>query len=126
MPPGYEFGLKIYYSGDGGKTWAPLINQQISQGDNLVVARMAGSGLYALATSVDIPFNRGGWQVFSYPLPVTRTLTEALQSIQGNYSTVYAYDSTDKVNPSRVYDKALPLWVNDLTSWRPAGYTGFA
>ena len=63
VPEGYEYGLELYYSGDEGKTWVPL-KAQVNAADNLAVARMRGSGLYVLATSVDVPLTgnaTGNW-----------------------------------------------------------------
>ncbi len=108
VPAGYEFGLDVYFSADEGKTWRPL-KADVNAADNLAVATdMPGSGLYVLAASVDVPLAGKGWQLVSYPIPGTRPVAEALESIRDAGPTVYAYDSTDTENPWRVYDAAAP------------------
>ena len=37
-----------------------------------------------------------GWNIFSYPLPDSRTITDTLASIAGSYSTVYQGDIETK------------------------------
>jgi hypothetical protein len=63
---------------------------------------------------VDIPVYVAGWNLFSYPVPESRPVAEALASVDGRYSTVYGYDSQDPANPWKVYNVDAPDWVNDL------------
>jgi hypothetical protein len=83
--------------------------------DNLATAPADASGLYMLAAVVDLPLPSAGWNLFAYPLPETRLVTEALKSLADSYTTVFGYDSTDLNDPWKVYDRQAPPWANDLT-----------
>ncbi len=63
---------------------------------------------------MDIPLAARGWELIAYPIPENRPVKDALQSIQGAYTTVYAYRGSDVANPWRVYDTSAPDWANDL------------
>jgi len=64
-----------------------------------------------------------GWNLIGYPSTQTRTVPDALASIEGKYSRVFAYDSTDLADPWAVYDVAVPDWANDLQAMTPGrGY----
>jgi hypothetical protein len=56
-----------------------------------------------------------GWNLFAYPLPVSRTVTDSLQSIGTSYISVVGFDRNNPADPWRVFDPAAPAWVNDLT-----------
>jgi hypothetical protein len=113
VPDGYENTLKLYYSGDEGRTWRSLPSRLYDE-ENLVTAPGDWSGLYVLAAGIDIPLPEATWHLIAYPIAGSRPVTEALQSIAPYYATVVGYDGNDPANPWKVFDtKALP-WVNDL------------
>jgi hypothetical protein len=113
VPDGYEHTLQLYYSGDEGQTWRRL-ETKLDAAENLATAPAEASGLYALIATVDIPLYVPGWNLFSYPVPESRPVAEALAAIEGQYTTVYGYDSQDPANPWKVYSVSAPDWVNDL------------
>ena len=116
VPPGYEHTLQLYYSPDEGKTWSRLPTE-LDVAENLATAPADDSGLYMLASSIDIPFYAAGWNLFAYPVPETRPVEEALASVDGHYSTVFTYDNRDSADPWKVFDAGAPPWVNaDLKS----------
>ena len=49
---------------------------------------------------------------------MNRPVTEALASIDGKWTKVFAYDASDPVSPWRVYDISLPPYANNLTEFR--------
>ena len=115
VPPGYEHTLQLYYSPDEGKTWRRLVTG-LDNNENLATAPADKSGLYMLASSIDIPFSAAGWNLFAYPVPETRPVRQALASIDKRYSTVFTYDNRDPADPWKVFDANpdVPDWVNDL------------
>jgi hypothetical protein len=123
VPAGYEYALHLYHSPDEGRTWNRLASQ-IHPDDNRAVARMEGSGLYALVASVDIPLNQAGWHLITYPIPESRPVPVALGSIDKSYAAVYGYKEgdakptgleEDPAKPWRVYAvQEVDTWVNDL------------
>jgi hypothetical protein len=93
--------------------WKQL-ETQLDTYHNFASAPTQGPGLYALMSSIEIPLYGPGWNLFSYPVPMTRTVPNALLSISGYYTTVYGYEATDATDPWKVYDVTVPEWVNDL------------
>ena len=64
-----------------------------------------------------------GWNLISYPGSQAKALTEALSSISGLYEKVLAYKAADLSDPWKMYDIAVPSYVNDLTILEPGlGY----
>ena len=119
VPPGYEHTLQLYYSPDEGKTWH-LLPTELDTNENLATAPADDSGLYMLASSIDIPFSAAGWNLFAYPVPETRPVRQALASIAGHYNTVFTYDNRDSADPWKVFDAHVDPGadpgVNDLES----------
>jgi hypothetical protein len=115
VPDGYEDTLRLYYSGDEGRSWQPLPSHRYIQ-ENLVTAPGDRSGLYVLAAGVDIPLPQATWHLVAYPIAGSRPVTEALQSIAPYYATVMGYDGKDPANPWKVFDREAPSWANDLKS----------
>ncbi len=113
-PPGEENFLQVYYYQNGA--WTPLTTT-LDTGRNAALAPTQDAGLYALLASFQVSLPAAGWNLFAYPVQATRSVTEALLSISGNYTTVYGYVVTDTVNPWRIYDvqAASKGYVNDLT-----------
>jgi hypothetical protein len=71
--------------------------------ENLVVAELENSdGTYAVMSTVKMPALSPGWNQFSYPLPDSRLITDALASIVGSYTTVYQGDLAGKRSPNSV------------------------
>lgn len=64
-----------------------------------------------------------GANLISYPCMDARDVTYVLAPISGKYTKVYCYDSSDPLNPWRVYDTSLPPGANTLTEFEPGrGY----
>ena len=85
--------------------------------ENLATAPADASGLYVLAAAVDIPLYSRGWNLISYPVPKTNSVTETLLSVTTAVTTVFGYDSGDVDDPWKVYDRLTPPWVNDLENF---------
>lgn len=56
-----------------------------------------------------------GWNLMGYPSTKTKAITDALSSIDGKYTPVYAYDALDTADPWKKYDVSAPPYANDLT-----------
>ncbi|MBN1660017.1 MAG: hypothetical protein JXA93_16575, partial [Anaerolineae bacterium] len=124
VPAGFENMLHVYYSPDDGATWRRLPTS-LDTTHNQAAAVMPddpdtgyGQGLYALVSTIDIPPFQPGWNLFGYPLLVSRTVTEALASAEGYYTTVYGHYTEDPADPWKVYDVTVTppfqTLVNDL------------
>jgi hypothetical protein len=113
VPDGYEQTLQVYFSGDEGATWERL-PRNLNMAENLLTTPANRSGLYVTVATVDIPILMDGWNLFSYPIPESRPVAEALASIDGKYTTVYGYDTQDPENPWKIYSNTAPAWVSDL------------
>ncbi|MBN1658469.1 MAG: VCBS repeat-containing protein [Anaerolineae bacterium] len=117
-PAGFEEALYVYYSPDDGANWQRLPTTRDTN-HNQASAVMPdspdtgyGEGLYALACTIDMPQFQPGWNLFGYPLQGSRSITEALASLDGFYTTVYDWQGTGPA----CYD----CWhVYDAT-WDPA------
>jgi hypothetical protein len=115
VPPGEEDWLRLYYRAPTSATWQ-LLPTQLDTYYNNAAAPAQGPGLYALMSSFEIPLYGPGWNLFSYPVQATRPVSHALLAISGVYTTVYGYEAADTADPWKVYDVAVPAWVNDLES----------
>ncbi|MEZ4767292.1 MAG: VCBS repeat-containing protein [Caldilineales bacterium] len=115
VPPGYEHTLKVYYSADDGATWQRMPTD-LYPGQNLATVAADDSGMYVLAAAVDIPLYNKGWNLFSYPVPNTLPITDALRSLPaGSYGTIFGYDNEDLADPWKVYDPTPGMeWMSDL------------
>lgn len=120
VPAGYEDDLTVYYLPTGATEWQRLMTE-LDTYQNHASAMMPGTGLYALAATIEMPPFSVGWNGFGYPIPGSRPVTEALASIEGAYTSIYHF--TDTQNPGwRLYDQtvqsdqpALADYLNDLT-----------
>ncbi|MBN1890565.1 MAG: VCBS repeat-containing protein [Thermoflexales bacterium] len=124
-PAGYEHTLRLYYIPDDGPSWSRLPTE-LDTAMNRATAQMPdnathGQGIYALLSTIDMPPFEAGWNLFGYPAPESRTVTEALASIAGAYSSLYGYEPGP---PTRwtLYDPGVGLrhpemvgMVNDLS-----------
>jgi hypothetical protein len=115
VPPGEESWLRMYFW--NGVTWRQLPTR-LDTYHNFASAPTQGPGLYTLMSSIEIPLYGPGWDLFAYPVQATPFVTEALASIAGSYSTVYWYDGSDTVDPWKVHDVSVPLWANDLSTFK--------
>lgn len=119
-----EEDLKIYHW-DGTK-WA-MLPTVVDAYYNFASAPSRGTGIYALMAGVEIGLYTPGWNLISYPMRGTRAVTEALRSIEGDYSQIFGFAPDGESNPWtpylegsadspwRRYDVSLPLWANTLT-----------
>jgi hypothetical protein len=111
--PGEEDDIRLYYLHNG--TWQPLATT-LDPDLNFAAAPVQGEGVYALMSSIDLslqtPDGGPGWDVFTFPIQgKPQPVAEALQSIEGFYTTVYGYDPT-RDEPWQVYDVDAPPWFN--------------
>jgi hypothetical protein len=113
VPEGEEGWLRVYYWDEGTETWEQLPTA-LDPYHNTASAQVQGPGLYALMSSIEVPLYTTGWNLASYPVYGTRTVTEALQSIDEYYTIVYGYDAQDAGDPWKVYAKGVPEYVEDL------------
>ena len=118
----YESFLQVYYSADNGQTWQPLVTALDTE-DNLAAATMPaaqqGNGLYALVSTIPLPALAEGWNLFTYPLPGTRTVSDIFASIEESFTS--AYHQQDDLY-WRLYDVTVVAaqpefapYLNDLT-----------
>jgi hypothetical protein len=88
---------------------------RVANTDTLSISREA-------PTQTDILFCEG-WNLVGYPSTKSKSVTEALSSIDGKYTLVYAYDASDLADPWKKYDVSAPPYANDLTEMHPGlGY----
>jgi hypothetical protein len=105
---GDETTLTIYYW--DGTTWTALPTVRDPY-YNMASARSQGSGMYVLMSSVEIALEAAGWNLIAYPVKQTRSVPDALKSIEGYYTQVMGYDATNQYNPWRRYIVGLPAWL---------------
>ena len=56
-----------------------------------------------------------GWNLISLPLIlINKTLPEPFLGISGNYSSIFAYNASDAIDPWKSYDPSRPSFLNDL------------
>lgn len=119
----YEEGLRIYHSTDKGTSWQQLETVLDAQ-ENLATAIMpsdgSGNGLYMLSVTIAMPALEPGWNQIGYPVTGTRSVTEALGAIAGDYRLIYDNGPT-AAGPWRLHDQDvmaehpdLAGFVNDL------------
>lgn len=134
VPEGYEHTIHIYFQPEGSSAWQRL-STALDTSHNQATTQMLGNGegIYALASTLDVPLTGAGWNLFGYLNLPRRTVTEALVSITGYYSQVATYDPAAAAQ-WRIYDVAVmtehPQYaglVNDLTYLEsPFGYWLYA
>jgi hypothetical protein len=114
VPEGFEYTLTVYFLADGEEEWQRLETERYVE--NLVVADLQGAdGTYAVMATIEMPELEPGSNLFAYPLPVSQPVSDALKSIEGNYSRVYEIDhdgqevEVDEMQFGRVY------WI-DITA----------
>ena len=127
VPPGYEQTLALYYLPQGSTSWQRLTTGPLATGvdanENLATATMPvagrGEGIYALMATVQLPALVPGWNPFNYPISAAQTVTSALASLDGAFTTLYEYQLGAPL-PWPVYDRTVdpafaPL-VNTLST----------
>ncbi len=89
VPEGYEYALSIYFLPDGGEEWERIPTALYVE--NLAVAELteARDGVYALMATVGLPELQAGWNIFGYPLPVARSVADALNYLSGVALALY-------------------------------------
>ena len=130
VPAGEEAFIHMYFweekpekcPAQKAPCWRMLDKQERHPEDNLISARLAGPGLYALFSHYEIPL-QPGWNLIGYPVQGTRPITDALASIAGEYSMVFGFDDAIPGRSMGVYvpdeDGAGKVdWVNDLREFR--------
>jgi len=70
------------------------------------------SGETPVSTAISL---YAGWNLVGYPSSVTQPISEALSSIAGLYTLVYAYDAAHPADPWQVFDPSAPAGSNTLT-----------
>jgi hypothetical protein len=93
VPAGHEDRLALYYLPDSSTEWQ-LVEAGEQFVENLIVAPLQESGTYAIMASVTMPPLEKGWNLVSYPLAVTRTVTNGLASIEGQYDGFVTAEGT--------------------------------
>ncbi len=69
-----------------------------------------------------IPDMASGWNLIGYNSLTEDPVEDALSSVSGDYSIVWAYDASDSADPWKKYDPSVPFG-NDLTEMEPGrGY----
>ncbi|MEM7130026.1 MAG: VCBS repeat-containing protein [Chloroflexota bacterium] len=116
VPVGFEETLRIYYSADEGETWRALSTNGPDVVGNLINIQMPvpADGIYSLIAAVDIPLTRSGLNLFGYPIPQTQPITQALQSLEGEYSFVMGQNVTEPDGSWLIHIPDAPESVNSL------------
>ncbi len=73
-----------------------------------------------LPTTNDITL-KTGWNLVGFPAAVNLVLPEAFSAhgVSTDFSLVYAYHASDTADTWKVFDRAAPVWANDLTELAP-------
>ena len=100
VPEGFEETLQIAYLQDGESEWELLPTQRFVE--NLVVAQIVTDtitslpfdGVYTVVSTITLPKMQNGWNLFSYPIPISRSIQFGLGSVY-SYSKIIV-DTLDK------------------------------
>ncbi len=121
VPEGFEHTLAAYFlpdsdSADDERVWQRLPNSRQFV-ENLVVADLQEQdGTYAVMSSIEMPGMKSTGNLFSYPLAVSQTVTNALRSIAGKYeNVVMAPGEPDAYEPAEFFEFGRAYWV-DITA----------
>ncbi len=114
VPTGEEGALNVYRWNDN-ESWERLETVR-NPAQNVASAAINKEGLYALMSSTEIPLPHAGWNLFGYPvpLPVTRTVTEALAGAGIDLTVAFGFDPGNPSDPWQVYVPGAPADVSDL------------
>ncbi|MBC2698794.1 MAG: PKD domain-containing protein [ANME-2 cluster archaeon] len=107
--PGVPFGNDLINMEPGKGYWIMMTSD-----DTLPI-----SGTIPESTDIDL---RTGWNLVGFNSPDSKPIAEALSSINGNYSIVWAYNASDTTDHWKKYDPDVPF-RNDLINMEPGrGY----
>jgi hypothetical protein len=73
------------------------------------------AGSMPITTNIALWDDAGGWNLVGYPSAGNGTLPAILSDLNNDYSLVYAYHANDATDPWKLFDRAAPVFVNDLT-----------
>ena len=105
VPDGYENSLSIYFLPDACLQTTPNCvptRQPVASTQRFVENRVAAplvthpvhktavTGTYAVLSTIPLPPLQPGWNLFAYPLIVSRPVTEVLGAIDGQYDAIFA------------------------------------
>jgi hypothetical protein len=114
VPEGYEHTLTVYFLPNGSEEWQRLETEGYVE--NLVVADVQDTdGTYAVMAVIEMPGLNPGRNLFSYPLPVTQPVNNALRSIAGDYSRVFEIDADGQENEVTDLEFGRVYWI-DITA----------
>ena len=117
VPEGFEHTLAVYFLPDGETQWRRLADTR-QYVENLVVADLQEeSGTYAVMSTIEMPAMSPGRNLFSYPLSVSQSVTNALRSISGQYSDVFIAPGENET-PERAteFEFGRAYWVDIVDS----------
>ena len=98
VPAGYEHTLAIYFLPEGSDGWQRL--ETIRYVENLVVAELQEvNGTYAVMSTLVMPELVSGWNLFMYPLPDARGITETLAALGDRIAVVYESEQAGALPP---------------------------
>ena len=107
--PGVPFGNDLTNMEPGKGYWIMMTSD-----DTLPI-----SGTVPESTNIDL---RTGWNLIGYNSLDNQPIADALSSISGNYSIVWAYNARDTTDHWKKYDPGVPFG-NDLINMEPGrGY----
>ena len=107
--PGVPFGNDLINMEPGKGYWIMMTSD-----DTLPI-----SGTVPESTDIDL---RTGWNLVGFNSLDSKPIAEALSSINGNYSIVWAYNASDTTDHWKKYDPGVPFG-NDLINVEPGrGY----
>ncbi len=112
VPPGEEGWLRLYYYNPTTASWQPL-DSLLDAVENTVSAPVQGEGLYAIFSALELTL-QPGWNLVPYFIQETQPVTQALASVDGQYTVVYENRPQDVANPWHIYAPGAPDWVVDL------------
>ena len=123
VPSGQEPGLRIYYLPDGDSVWQRL-DTELDTYNNHASAQVQGEGIYMLVATIEVaPSFVEGWNTFGYPVQQTRSVTEALASISGNYSAVVSFDPIAASPWKTYYPEVNADFVDQVNTLSELEYT---
>ena len=80
-------------------------------------------GTFDESTTINLLDDVGGWNLMGYPSASSELLPDALDSIDGVYTLVYANHAADTADLWKMFDPSAPGYVNDLLELAPGwGY----
>ncbi|MEM7333148.1 MAG: hypothetical protein AAF490_13745, partial [Chloroflexota bacterium] len=102
VPDGFEGTLQIAFLKDDSSNWELLETEQFVE--NLVVSQVevdsdsgsALNGVYTVVSTIALPKVQNGWNLFAYPIPVSRAITDGLGSLLSYTSMVVASDGSEQ------------------------------